>query len=269
MRLAEIISEVFSNPDVVKKSMQSTNIKKANDILLTYCSDAINGMYKNNVICRGMHNTGKILLIDSTSINRVSENVGNFCTEYIANYSAEWNNYPKRNNALICTTSIKTSSKFGDTSYVLFPFNRTIIGVCPKSDIDDSFNKTLTDLLVDFDTVFESFILQKFKFKSQNLSVSDISKVTKKVLNIIIDWDFIESIDYRNIHNICPDIDRFLGKTIFEFLEYALNPTINGFKLLSTKDFYKTKLSDNEVWFSGKCIAIRVDALKEVMQDEN
>lgn len=49
-----------------------------------------------------------------------------------------WSRFPKRNQSIICTTTIDDAKDFGAV-YIVLPYDNTIWGVCPQNDIWGSF----------------------------------------------------------------------------------------------------------------------------------
>jgi hypothetical protein len=104
------------------------------------CMESINKYITFNFnLYRGFTSYDPFYLIDPKLSNRVSAVApGNFYTLLMDNLPS-WKKYPKRSKSIICTTSIRNASDYG-TLGVVFPFNKARLGVCPASDIWDSFD---------------------------------------------------------------------------------------------------------------------------------
>jgi len=194
---------------------------------------------------------------------RISANTDNYYTLIIDN-SQPWSSFPKRSKSFICSTDLQEARAYGGRdTYRVIPFDGTPIGICPAGDIWDSFKdigglrifngainlaakasgpaerKMNTDhkfLLKTFDSIGKDYIE-----KNQNPSWSiNLTSRLRKLFD-----DFAKS-----------------GKSFSDYLiNVAFDPKKNGFKL---KKAGNQLPKENEVWFEGKAVFIKMNELEEI-----
>jgi len=212
-------------------------------------------------------------IINPNVINRKSANTTNYYTELINNLPL-WKDFPKRQ--MICTTNYFTAETFSDSLSVfeIVPIsNDTKIGICPTSDIWNSFkymrNKFglkmdidlyyinelfevigLKDDYSDIITNFKERLIDIYNKNYTNLKISDYDfKFYDHDINKIMDEMYFKVFDIEKI------VKELKNKTSLEFLNDAFNPIKNDFKLITYKNYKKlSNFENNEIWFDEKCI---------------
>jgi len=127
---------------------------------------------------------------------KVSENAYyNLYTRLLSGVLPSWKDYPVRNRSFICTSCIGKALLYGlsdnfynsyEDIYVVLPINNSKIAICPKSDIWDSFPKTLgTKTLNEFQyETIDSLTIIQLEILNIEKNTSRYSGLnTKKYLN--------------------------------------------------------------------------------------
>lgn len=195
-----------------------------------------------------------------------------------------WKDYPsRRRECTIASTDYDYASQFGHSTYVVFPLNiqNSNIAVCPASDLIHSFSKSIQTLKPFVTNDIENFSLIFYRLFPENSNETTsliegeytYEKLLKNIetLNkIILDKnkiDFlIDKLKYNtqketaiSIVNWCKENN----KSLYDFFEHLINPTINNFKLIkniSELDNIPRVHNGHEVWFTGPAIFMEVDS---------
>lgn len=184
-------------------------------------------------------------LASSGNVERLAANTSNFGNMVVSN-SPLWAEYPKRNNAFICSTDAYYASEYGSV-YRVLPKNGTTIGICGDMDFWMSF-PYLRNHNLGFEELNESLAMldrssldqtNYVKFIQQLDSLSEeefgLEESTEKLYDLSRAWDLEPS----------------------EALEQLLSPSNNGFTM---KDISQFNISGSkEVWFSGECLVVHPD----------
>jgi hypothetical protein len=201
---------------------------------------------------------------------RKSRNTTNYTTMFIDN-SKMWSSYPKRSESFICSTSKTKASIYNHNSkpYHVFPSNGSKIGVCPSSDI---FNSFMFAPGINVPTINEyiSRVMELY---------NEIKNKNEVIFTNDDNWNRFTK-DLETIKNGCKDDPSIIDKinedimdfesefTRFSFdgdlmseLEKIYNPKTNGFDLKMAGDSIKY---DREVWMSGDCLFMNNDIVGDV-----
>jgi hypothetical protein len=200
-----------------------------------------------------------------------------------------WKDYPSRRDfCTITSTSHSYASEFGGSLYVVFPINiqSTILGVCPKPDLINSFSTTITKTSgLDVGTNIEDFSFAFYRLLNEFPGEIDLFNQPDTYEQLIKNLEIVNNKFLKKDNVINPKINHFQkelinlvfkwckdnNKSLFQFFEYLLDPTINGFEL--KKDI--TELSSNigsdngkEVWFNDSAIFMDIDYYKPKKKNE-
>lgn len=222
-----------------------------------HCSEALAML--EYPIWRSMKNHREPLVYISPSTGeRESQNTANFYTILMDN-SPYFAKYPKRSKSLVGTTDLGRARNYAGTTYALFPYNGTKIGVCPDADIWDT--------RLDLDELGGSV----YDFPDLNNCLRDdlwLPPNWNGILNNIKTPKFAE-----RLYNITPKYNGVPMMTPENFLEKiltAMSPARTGFQLLSMKQLANRRgEKKTEVWFSGDCIAIEMNLWKQFVDAKN
>lgn len=203
---------------------------------------------------------------------------GNWHNLLLSNLES-WNNYPKRNKSLIGASHGRAFTHGGTDDYLIIPYDRTKIGLCPKDDI------------------WESFKTQFLYF----------AKWVKLIIEIVSKLNSVELTDDRNWSTILPYLDKkysaedfiwdvpenrtsinknlffVIGKgiiydneiTLLENLNHFLSPQFNNFSLLTFSEVSdrigraRTRSDAKEIWFEDEALLIDWKWLTQKMSDED
>lgn len=243
MKFIDFLNE---NTDSYKTKI---NIDKAKQLIKSHCKN----IDLKHPLWRGMRDTDNSFILHGEKGNRVSITDGNYHTVIIDhNISKNKLNYPLRSKSIICITDKGKSNTeiFGDERYAILPFDNTVIGVVPESDILSvdigisdiyKFNEMLNDVLVDYVVTF----------KTINEIVDAIYKVVKDPsLSNAKETSYSNMTFFKLFGKL--DEDGILNK-----LESLFNLDECRFKSVVSKDINYSK--SNECWIGGGCIAIHED----------
>ena len=206
---------------------------------------------------------------------RKSQNTSNIYTRLMSDILSSWKQYPKRTRSFICSTSAKEASLYVEPNqtsskhyFCVFPENDTLIGLCPKNDIWNSFESGLHFSSMN---AFNHIMIQFFS-NVLGISSDDITPIFLKDNDVILDFfDKVEKqyrqnpdinlLPYaiRNYHN-----ELISGKSIVDILNEKMSPENNGFSLINIQQLPKYK--NRECWFSSKCLMIRNDIIEKIIQ---
>lgn len=229
------------------------SIDKAKQLIKSHCKN----IDLKRPLWRGMRDTDDSFILHGEKGNRVSITDGNYHNVMIDhNIKRQSLNYPLRSKSIICITNNGRSdtSMFGPECYAILPFDNTVIGVAPKSDIlyvdldvrnINEFNLMLNSVL--FDRKHNGTI----SFKNVNEIVDSIYKVVKDPSLSNAEKTSPANFDFFNIFGKL-DKDGILDK-----LESLFDLDKCGFKSIVSKDINYSK--SNECWIGGSCIAIHED----------
>lgn len=235
--------------------------------LLHYnCSDYMKNINRPYKLYRGIRDARSFDygIIDPKKFTRTSL-VGNNYGTLIVDNSPIWREFPSRSKGIICTTNKNYARSYG-LLYVVIPYDGTLMGICPDSDIWNSFTNTLDDLfgMVNVSVAMFYRIIDligntlgiNIDETSWQIMKSDMEKVGNILLS---DTTYEQSLD----NNI---VKEGLGKELiyqfkkskydsfYKFIEAQLDPKKNGFRT----DVWPLAIPDNrEVWFSAKSLYIR------------
>ena len=229
------------------------SIDKAKQLINDHCKN----IDLKRPLWRGMRDTDDSFILHGEKGNRISITDGNYHNVMIDhNIKRQSLNYPLRSKSIICITNNGRSdtSMFGPENYAILPFDNTVIGVVPKSDIlyvdldvrdINEFNSMLNAVL--FDRKHNGTIT----FKNVSELVDSIYKVVKDPSLSNADKTTPANFDFFNIFGKL-DKDGILDK-----LESLFDLDKCGFKSIVSKDINYSK--SNECWIGGSCIAIHED----------
>lgn len=213
-------------------------------------------------LLRGMRDVGDYLRIDGDTINRTSKDGNNIYTVCFDEYFKK-NNYPLRSKSVICATNDQHAfvSSYG-TPYVIIPYNDVSLAVCDNEDIYYSYNNTIEMQTINI-TVRLNDLLNAPRRKVYK-SIDDIKDDVSKLNNEVIEKRFAESerykplIDYIEIDLLkSGDVDKITNKIVSIY-----DPKHYEFELTNNSNV--GKYEEREVWFSGKCVAIKEEIWDEL-----
>jgi hypothetical protein len=286
MRFYEI-AEAILDPKKAAEYTKSIDIPKAIAIAETHCSDALNAYVKTGKsLFKGFNNwsaenkfESNFYAIDSSQIARRSQNTTNIYTFFTSKISQAWKQFPPRNRALICSTSVNYAKNYG-TIFCLFPENGTKIGVCSSYDMWEAFENTGIDSLGDFAAFFNKQMLEWAKrrqlmhsdAKSWDYGANKLDKFIpeflKQPLSELVEND-------ENYYGI----DRYSkNMTIGQYMERVLDPVANDFSIVTPNQIASipgtgeggtwsgSSNDGRECWFSGRCVIANKDALDHLIK---
>jgi len=232
-----------------RRSRKIPNFSTALNDIGRYASQAAAAAKNGRRMYKGIENLhGNMFITDPKAVTRKSVNTCNYYTQLLDNLPS-WQNYPKRSESLICTTSLIKASNYG-TSFQVLPVNGAKFGICPAEDLWFSFRTIVSSMKV-FNRCFELCYQIPDRNYEQLLEAILLRK------NELAGW-FMSQLR----HPISVDLKNSLleAKTVQEvesIFDRVLNPEANGFQLGTINDIPKD--SSNEVWTNQKSYLLDVD----------
>lgn len=182
-----------------------------------------------------------------------------------------WLKYPKRSKSIVATTSYYEANgrNSRDTPYRLFPVDGSDIGVCPDSDIWDSFQDTLDGDLADFNHILLSFLENASELLDQPEELEGIDRNYPRFIRLTQKIDELDrsKIDFYDIEKRKWLEDwRKSNLPFLYYLNKILAPNKNGFKLVKAGTLIEEA---KEVWTDGECIMVIDEVVKDIIEYEN
>ncbi len=292
MKYKDFIRESKEETDQTKESHKTVLTKeKAIELIKSKCDI-------NNYLYRGYKSGGDYLMFDGSKGNRVSRDSSNHHNIILDHlFQQDYNEFALRSKSTICTTDRGYASNFGDV-YRIFPFIENDISIMGGSDmfiknielgnasyIVNGWNRIFENLGVD-NKSFSTFISDLTKywdkasvkfikylddhFGDTDYDVSDVIKLAKDKVGREYFNSHQTFLNKGNFpHNVC-----YLLYTIFMYadgnlkhqIEKAYDPYVLGMDTIKVNEISKIK-GDQEVWFSGKCVAIKESLWREIEKD--
>lgn len=227
-------------------------------------------------IYRGMRNTGEVIKLDASKLNRSARNTDNYAN-VLTGFLPSWKGWPARYQSIPASTDFHQAKGYGSAMYVLIPAENQKIAVCNNSpDFWDNFPMSVDEL----NHLLRSLFIQlsdheQRKDARNNDSLDDPKKIIKMLDNAL---DKIRNYDEYQLKNSLPRNTQTLLQTALsivsedfpssalKFLDELLDPNygcslVNGYKQIPEKH-------ENEVWFTGKIILIRYDYFKNIIDND-
>jgi len=212
--------------------------EEAEKIINTKCKASLKG----TPIYRGKRRTSPFNfgIIDPKKYVRTSADTLNYYTLLIDHILPEWKNYPKRSQSIICSTSPEYAKSYGSV-YMVYPFDGSKIGVCPRGDIWSSFETFSGEL----DT-FNIDLKMLGEANDIKLSETDPKLLKKQIQSLKRDVAYFNP--YSKFFKEWVKNEKL---DLLDLIEKAFDPKKNGFKLVKAGDKIPF---DKEVWTDGKSI---------------
>lgn len=233
---------------------RNIDIKKAYDLLLEHCSDALK--YPDTPLLRGIKNPKSDAFIFQGELGeRSSKNSSNHYTILIDHFLPS--GYPERSKSIIVGTHEFQVKVYGKI-YAIFPYNGVQIGVLDEGDI--WFNKIeINGKKFPLDHWNDFFVYNKLSDKSYEEFIHDLKEVlSNNEANKKYSRPGKNPLSLNNIFNT---------DTLEEDLKKAY--TSIPMHSCSTKDVYKYVLDedDHEMWIGGKCIGIKLNIWEDIKDE--
>ncbi len=256
MKLNEVFSPLYEKGDTDAGYAPLEN-SQFREIILQH-RDAIAKVHSSdNLILRGMKDTGLIILGDGAKMNRKSKNTSNYYTLVLDN-DVRWKDYPKRSQSFICATG--TYSEMYGNLYVVVPLENQPIGICPTKDFWFSFEKFSPDVInIGIQKIEDEtkILIPDDNFEAFKAGMKEAGRELvkmKKTLEAAI--DDIESEYFSLARMILKGFKKQgfeIGMDLYDWYAGLFDPETNIFDV--TNDV--TKLPHTrEVWVSGKVLFI-------------
>lgn len=218
-------------------------------------------------------------------VNRVSPHATNNLYNILLSNLSNWKVFPKRNQSVICTTSMTVARHYG-TPTMVFPKNNPRIGVCSESDLWTSFPhmsqildissldtfattlETLIEELLDTNVDDENYteVLKDFKDLERLWKEDSDTMIAKfdSTKNKVFEWPP----EHRCLENLFDYIFKENNGNVRKAIAHLLDPKLNKFRCMSLSKF--NAVGDQEVWFSDSCLLVSLfnDEILEILDGE-
>lgn len=251
----------------------------------------VNGEYSEafqkalNGICiyRGCHDKDPVIgheYVVATPGLRKSQNTTNEYTMLMSDILPAWKEYPKRTRSFICTNSIDRVDDYMrnlEDAFLVLPKNGAKIGVCPERDLWFSFENggifTLNQFNRALNNLGDYYVYSNL---GKNYDMGTPKGLTKILQSVSLFDAMNEASIYQYMNNL---IDKCLNNffsnddpsviSMYQCVEKCLDPTLNGFQLMSTSDMSWESYNDEEVWTDSKCLFIQLKTFAHMFLMDN
>lgn len=241
-----------SNERNISKSIVILESQDQVDELLNTEYSQANELCLGYEIClwRGILSDNEFMI--QKPVKRKSAYTDNYYTILFSEVLPSWKNYPKRNHSIICTNNQRYTEDFGNT-FMAFPKNNSILGICPEYDLWYSFDKYNDGYLDRFNIDFSTLI----DLSNYNDKIND-KKSMLKFMKYLQEWSHTDQYEIA-MKEETYDESSILNHTenLLEHLDNILSPYKNNFKLSSIEDLIDLDLENNEIWFDNDCLLIK------------
>jgi len=250
----------------------------------------VNGEYSEafqkalNGICiyRGCHDKDPVIgheYVVATPGLRKSQNTTNEYTMLMSDILPAWKEYPKRNRSFICTNSIDRVDDYVrnlEDAFLVLPKNGAKIGVCPEKDLWFSFENGGIFKLNQFNQALNNLGDYVYSNLGKNYDMGTPKGLTKILQSVSLFDAMNEASIYQYMNNL---IDKCLNNffsnddpsviSMYQCVEKCLDPTLNGFQLMSTSDMSWESYNNEEVWTDSKCLFIQLKTFAHTFLRDN
>lgn len=290
-----MIMSIFNEMDNIILSEESGKLIKTKQIKTPNAlQKLVGGEYSEafqkalNGICiyRGCHDKDPVIgheYVVATPGLRKSQNTTNEYTMLMSDVLPAWKEYPKRTRSFICTNSIDRVDNYVrnlEDAFLVLPKNGAKIGVCPKGDLWFSFKNGGIDNLNYFNLAMNKICDYVYLYSNLEKKYEYDMGTPKGLIKILQSASLF---DAMNNHGIYPFIDKMIDKCSDEFfsdenpsdvsmyqcVEKCLDPTLNGFQLMSTSDMSWESYNNEEVWTDSKCLFIQLKTFAHMFLMDN
>lgn len=259
--------QFLSEKVISKAEMEKLQVEKAIELLNKHCKNGLKAIENGDVLYRGEKGVrGDFILVDSKSMVRTSRDTNNLYQLMMDNSTA-LNEYPKRENSIICTTDFGEATAYHSNVRVLFPFDGTNVVTTGVDDLLARKIKTpllgpndmeIQDLTNAIDNVF---IFSDFKKpKNKGNQYTDIqalnSFVSTNQEKFAEEWKKEFGTDESLINSLVKKREPFTAIS-----SNICTPKNLGLKLVEFGNLTKP----GECWFSGKCVSISLNMFKKIL----
>jgi hypothetical protein len=206
-------------------------------------------------------------IINTNGMNRTSANTLNYYTVWMDN-DKDWEGYPKRSKALICSTSSGTANGFGETNLVI-PADSNKIGICSETDLWGAFSFLTQRLGVKYMSMDE-FVSDTNNFLCLEFNDAERAEAEKSYPKLVhalktITFEIAKLAEERSLQPYLLAFEENGYKNLYDLWRDVMQPEENDFKLETGATF---KVSyDVEVWTQGECAVINLDEFEKARSD--
>lgn len=253
-----------------RKNMKTITTENAVDFVLENCKEYLESPFliQRGIFTKDDWNPNLFHSLPALRYSRDNKNYYNL----LMDNGPEWKGYPKRMKSFMCGRHVS----LGNDVYIVIPVDGSKWGVAPTGDIFQAFRLQTGELFGkpwDIDTILKDLDYYSDYF---GIPISDTNfKEFKKSINIIgekllINSEYDDELERINTNRLnCYGMYQQIieGVDFFELLLEVIDPTHNGFKLLSWEGMYeefanpelpKEKLrEEHEVWTNSECLFVK------------
>lgn len=257
MKFNEFLHEALLKTDFLKKIDKD----KAIELINKHCKSTD----YNYALVRGMHDKGDYLDIDAAKIKRDSHSGNNLHT-IAFDYNFKKDGYPLRSSSLICATSdLSQMAKGYGTLYKIIPYDDVKLAISDDADI---FNAVNNDIKMEVADMMGG-VSDTLKLKNSYVRINSLEHLKDIIDNTDLtltdrQYDDLWAYALKIVDYI--DRDKLSNKDhVYKSILELYNPKHYDFNLIKINEIDKFK--KREVWFSGKCIAVKMSVWDELEKD--
>ena len=227
---------MLSNP------RHSLDPEQAVALLRSACRDALLNI--DTPIVRGFSGDAPFYRLEGNQGERQSRSEEHYHTIIVDEFLPQ-QGYPKRCESIICGSwlNLQFAGEYG-AAFAIFPFDSVPIGVCYGSDFLETmitigrFRERTARTVIEWNQLFKS------------LGLSDASYAAFRS-------------DVERIRGSGGDIDSMfpVGRDVDRTLQEAYGSSSMRLQIVSPATLHAIQDRQREMWFSGPCIAVRLDQL--------
>lgn len=213
--------------------------------------------------------------------------------EIIMDELLKWEDYPQRGKSIISYTNNEQDKESEGTPYIVIPQDNANVGICPKDNIEKSFNfvainlgikfahfdKALNLLLNIFNNPEGTYEEPTKKLTQENLLTYDADYETFRKALDTVDENFftdegktlsndisVEPYNKETEDSVISIMQYMKAKDLklIEVINKLFDPKENGFKVIPFNKFIIGENKNKEVWIDKPCILVKESSFENI-----
>jgi hypothetical protein len=232
---------------MLQKHRQPIDCKQALNLLKTACRDALRHI--DIPIIRGFSGDAPLYRLEGTQGERQSRSNEHYHT-IIMDQFLPLEGYPKRSESIVCGNwlNLQYAGDYGAT-YAIFPFDGVPIGVTYGHDLLDTpiamdhYRPVMSRTIMGWNELFKSMGLRD---SSYAFLLADVERLRRTG---------------GEIDTVFP-----VGVDVDEVLRKMYGSSRMRLQIVTPATIATIQDRQREMWFSGPCVAVRIDQLEDLKQ---
>jgi hypothetical protein len=186
-------------------------------------------------------------------------------TNALVSSSPRWSDYPRRDQAWICSSFEQTAWQYGK-AFLVIPSDNAHMGICPDGDFWYSFREGLRGTgfpdIGDLNQFFGWVRLlsnHKYKLDPDNIDQfrNELSEITADMLREMVGT--LQDYEADTIRAVIVNMRGKKDSDLQAFFERIFDPTLNKFLHTDASDYGGVNEA-REIWIRGECVFIRIES---------